>query len=344
MRRSEQYRFKLALLNAIFISLITSGVRRYWDKNDLLHPPEIAVLFMTGFIVSITSWVLLFRAFDFKKPYKGWKLLKAVALFLLITAIASVLYVSIVSCFKNVIIESARKLTDIFQLISWGVGRCLPINAFILIIKYSSDENELKRKVMLRNEMLINENIIAKYEALKQQINPHFLFNSLNTLKSLIRLDAERSVEYVIGLSDVYRYLLKHGDNITVTLREEIGFLNAYIFLLERRFENNLTVNVDIPENYLDSLIPPVSLQILIENAVKHNVVSKARPLRIQIGIENHRILVQNNLQPRYSVEVSTGTGLGTIDHRYRLLIDKSIIINSGEKTFTVYLPIISAK
>lgn len=344
MQRSEQYRFKLALLNALFISLITSGVRRYWDEHDLLHPPEIAVLFTTGFIVSLTSWVLLFGTFDFKKPYRGWKLLRAAGLFLLITAIASVLYVSIISCFKNVIIESAPKLTDVFQLISWGVGRCLPINAFILIIKYSTDENELKRKVMLRNEMLLNENVIAKYEALKQQINPHFLFNSLNTLKSLIRIDAERSVDYVIRLSDVYRYLLKHGENVTVTLREEMGFLNAYIFLLESRYENNLTVNVDIPENYLDALIPPVSLQILIENAVKHNVVSKARPLSIQVSIEDENIVVRNNLQPRYSVEISTGTGLGTIDHRYRLLTDKGIHIHSGEQTFTVYLPVISAK
>lgn len=339
----KKYRIRIALLNAVFIGLITSGVRHYGEKDDLLYAREIMVLFLDGFLLALISWFLIFRMFDFKTAYGKHGIVRFVGLFLLIMLVTTGFYIGLLSCFREVLVENRSKFYDLSDLVSWGGVRVLLINVFVLTIKYSTDSNEAKREALLKNEMLMNENIVSKYEALKQQVNPHFLFNSLNSLKSLIKTDTERSVDFVIRLSDVYRYLLKHGAHGTVALREELDFMNAYIFLLERRYEQNLHIDVDLPEEYLDTMIPPVSLQILVENAVKHNIVSSARPLNVRIAIEDNCILVENNLQPKYSTEKSEKIGLGTIDNRYRLLTEKRIEVKNEEGKFRVYLPLILA-
>lgn len=334
----------IAILNAIFIALITSGARHYGDYGDrdnLLTTSEIAALFLAGFVISLTSWIIIFTSFDFRISYKRWRIVQAALRFLLITIVTATVYILILNYYRPVMVEYKSKFEEWSVLCQWGYYRCLLINVFILIIKFSTDNNIAKREALLKNEMLLKENIVAKYEALKQQVNPHFLFNSLNSLKSLIMVHPERSVDFVIRLSDVYRYLLKHGVNGTVTLREELEFLQSYIFLLERRYETNLSIEIELPEPYLSSVIPPVSLQILVENAVKHNVVSAAKPLSVRIGIREDFIHVENDLQPRYSVEKSEKIGLATLDYRYRLLSEKGVRIEKMEKKFSVLLPLI---
>lgn len=331
----------LAILNALFIGLISSEVRRYGRTDDLLTKPEIIALFLAGFIVCLASWATIFTVFDFKRTYNSWRILRGFAIFLLITSLATCLYLMILYNFRPVMIENRSKFEEWGDLLQWGCFRCSLFNIFILIIKFSTDNSAAKREALLKNEMLLKENIAARYEALKQQVNPHFLFNSLNSLKSLIMIDVERSVDFVIRLSDVYRYLLKHSTKGTVSLKDELEFLHAYIFLLQGRYETNLSIEIDLPEPYLDSIIPPVSLQILIENAVKHNVVSSARPLKVRISIHDDCILVENDLQPRYSIERSEKIGLSTLDHQYRLLSEKGIRIETKDNKFSVFLPLI---
>ncbi|MCF6403130.1 histidine kinase [Chitinophaga filiformis] len=343
-RKMSKIRPRIAILNAIFIALITSGARHYGDygeRDNLLTTSEIAALFLAGFVISLTSWIIIFTSFDFRTSYKRWRIIQAALRFLLITIVTAFIYILILNYYRPVMVEYKSKFEEWSVLCQWGYYRCLLINFFILIIKFSTDNNIAKREALLRNEMLQKENIVAKYEALKQQVNPHFLFNSLNSLKSLIMVHPERSVDFVIRLSDVYRYLLKHGVNGTVTLSEELEFLQSYIFLLERRYETNLSIEIDLPERYLSSIIPPVSLQILIENAVKHNVVSAAKPLSVRISIQDDFIHVENDLQPRYSIEKSEKIGLATLDHRYRLLSEKGVRIETKEKKFSVLLPLI---
>jgi PAS domain S-box-containing protein len=168
---------------------------------------------------------------------------------------------------------------------------------------------------------LQKENLQSQFEVLRQQVNPHFLFNSLNVLTSLIKLEPDLAEKFTEHLSKVYRYVLENKDNDLVNLQTELDFLDAYIFLLNIRFMDKIVVKVDIGEHKRECQILPLALQLLIENAIKHNAMSKRNPLKIEIFIDNENILhVENNLQERESHMVSTGVGLQNIAHRYHLL------------------------
>ncbi|GAB1452535.1 hypothetical protein MASR2M47_25910 [Draconibacterium sp.] len=168
---------------------------------------------------------------------------------------------------------------------------------------------------------LQKENLQSQFEVLRQQVNPHFLFNSLNVLTSLIKLEPDLAEQFTEHLSKVYRYVLENKDNDLVSLQTELDFLDAYIFLLHIRFLDKIEVKVAIPDAKKELLILPLALQLLIENAIKHNSMSKKNPLIIEISVDNKNVLqVENNLQERESHMVSTGVGLKNIEHRYHLL------------------------
>lgn len=168
---------------------------------------------------------------------------------------------------------------------------------------------------------LQKENLQSQFEVLRQQVNPHFLFNSLNVLTSLIKLEPDLAEQFTEHLSKVYRYVLENKDNDLVSLQTELDFLDAYIFLLNIRFMDKIVVVVDISEQKRDYQILPLALQLLIENAIKHNAMSKRNPLKIDIFIDAENVLhVENNLQERESHMASTGVGLRNIAHRYHLL------------------------
>jgi PAS domain S-box-containing protein len=184
--------------------------------------------------------------------------------------------------------------------------------------------HESTMKLTEANTQLIRlqkENLQSQFEVLRQQVNPHFLFNSLNVLTSLIKLEPDLAEQFTEHLSKVYRYVLENKDNDLVSLQTELDFLDAYIFLLNIRFMDKIVVKVDIGEQKRDCQILPLALQLLIENAIKHNAMSKRNPLRIEIFIDSENVLhVENNLQERESHMASTGVGLRNIAHRYHLL------------------------
>lgn len=184
--------------------------------------------------------------------------------------------------------------------------------------------HESTLKLTEANTQLIRlqkENLQSQFEVLRQQVNPHFLFNSLNVLTSLIKLEPDLAEQFTEHLSKVYRYVLENKDNDLVSLQTELDFLDAYIFLLNIRFMDKIIVKVDIGEQKRECQILPLALQLLIENAIKHNSMSKRNPLKIEIFIGPDNVLhVENNLQERESHMVSTGVGLRNIAHRYNLL------------------------
>lgn len=184
--------------------------------------------------------------------------------------------------------------------------------------------HESTLKLTEANTQLIRlqkENLQSQFEVLRQQVNPHFLFNSLNVLTSLIKLEPDLAEQFTEHLSKVYRYVLENKDNDLVSLQTELDFLDAYIFLLNIRFMDKIVVKVDVSEQKRECQILPLALQLLIENAIKHNAMSKRNPLKIDIFIDNENVLhVENNLQERESHMVSTGVGLRNIAHRYHLL------------------------
>lgn len=193
-----------------------------------------------------------------------------------------------------------------------------------------------------RSEMLARENLQSQFDALKNQVDPHFLFNSLNTLAALIDENNEPAQKYLDQLSDVYRYVLLSKDRSTVTLQEDLTFLDAYIYLNKTRFRENLLIQNEIRPEYHQHQVAPLTLQMLVENAIKHNVVSKERPLTIRIYHENpDYITVQNNIQEKTILEKSTKVGLQNIINRYNLINPKKIEIQRLEGFFTVKLPLL---
>jgi two-component system, LytTR family, sensor kinase len=190
-------------------------------------------------------------------------------------------------------------------------------------------------------EMLKRENLQAQLNALRTQVNPHFLFNNLNTLTSLIPENPQHAMNFVQQLSRVYRHILDVKDEKSILLKDELEVLNAYTFLLKTRFDKNLDVTINIPETRLKARIVPLSLQILMENAIKHNVVSSEKPLHIDVFTDNGSLVVSNNLQMKNQVNESTGIGLDNIRNRYKLISEKPVKVTESETNFTVSIPLI---
>lgn len=198
------------------------------------------------------------------------------------------------------------------------------------------------QQVQMENQQLHAENLLNQYEALKNQLNPHMLFNSLNTLRSLIRETPDRAQEYLQELSRVLRYTLQENINQSVTLREEMEFVSAYIFLLKMRYEDNLLFDIRIDEASESRILPPMSVQLLIENAVKHNEISNRRPLTIRIyDEEGSRLVVSNPIQHKLTASRGTGIGLANLSKRYLLLFEQEIEVKEGNNTFVVSIPLI---
>jgi sensor histidine kinase YesM len=196
------------------------------------------------------------------------------------------------------------------------------------------------RNSLAELERFRKENVEYQFEMLKLQLNPHFLFNSLNTLSSLVYEDTEKSAEFIRKLSDVYRYVLDNRDRELVSLKQEMEFISAFTFLLGIRFQEMVFFKVDIRKDAMSKQIAPMTVQLLVENAVKHNVASKGKPLTIEISTENDVLWVMNNLQLKHRTE-NTGVGLKNIKSRYSYLTDRRVEIIQAETSFKVKIPLI---
>lgn len=203
--------------------------------------------------------------------------------------------------------------------------------------------NEQLKEVQLRAERLEKENLQSQFSALKSQLSPHFLFNSFSILTSLIEKNPEKSVLYVNRLSKSYRYILDHANQESVTLRTELDFVDAYVFLLKSRFEEKLHVDVEIAQNLRNQCkIAPLTLQLLIENAVKHNQMSTENPFQITIHNEGEYLVVSNPMRKRKGVGPSPEIGLPNIVRRYALLTTVPVLISETDHTFTVKIPLLT--
>lgn len=180
-----------------------------------------------------------------------------------------------------------------------------------------------------------------KLDTLKNQVNPHFLFNSLNTLVTMIPEEPELATEFVQKLSSSYRNILEVRDEKLIPIRQELKALESYIYLLKTRFQGKIHIFNKLDESLMDHFILPLSLQILIENAVKHNITSSAKPLKVEIFEHDNFVVVKNNLQPKTQNYNSTKMGLANIRSRYSLLIHREIVVQKTADEFIVKLPII---
>lgn len=218
----------------------------------------------------------------------------------------------------------------------------LLINAFIVAVTDIVLYYHQSHKKALNIEIIKKNKARFQYDQLKQQLNPHFLFNSLNVLDYLIHTNPDKASDFVGKLAGIYRYLLNKENEALVPLKEELDFALSYVDLLKERFDKGLAVTVEVPGACYGKQIIPCGLQLLIENATKHNVISPETPLSIHVFIENNFIVVQNNLQPRmHRRPESAGVGLKNIEGQYGTAFHKTIEVHKTKNAFTVRLPLL---
>lgn len=191
-------------------------------------------------------------------------------------------------------------------------------------------------------ENLRQELTQIKFEVLKSQINPHFMFNSLNVLSGLINKDVKKAQVFIDEFSQVYRYVLETIEKPVSSLNKELDFMRSYLFLQQIRYGEDLYYSVDINCGSLNKVLPPLSLQVVLENAIKHNIVNKAKPLHISIYEENEFLVVRNSLQPKISAPASTGLGIKNLVKRYGMITDISPVFSLDASFYYARLPLIS--
>lgn len=203
---------------------------------------------------------------------------------------------------------------------------------FLKQLRESQVEAEQFRKMSLQ----------AQFQSLKDQVNPHFLFNNLNVLSTLVYKDPEVALEFIQQFSNVYRYVLQSGEKELVEVSEEINFMASYVYLLRTRFSDSLDIQIDLPHYILNWYTVPVALQMLMENAIKHNISSKNKPLRIEVFVgEGPSLVVRNNIQPKQKMEESTHIGLKNIARRYDFVSGKKVEVVRDADWFMVKLPLL---
>ncbi|NRD19682.1 histidine kinase [Winogradskyella eckloniae] len=198
------------------------------------------------------------------------------------------------------------------------------------------------QKNKIKEQKVIAGTASAKFDALKNQLDPHFLFNSLNVLTSLIEENPKNAQKFTTSLSKVYRYVLEQKSKELVTVDEELNFARTYMSLLKMRFEDSIIFEIPDKASNPESKVVPLSLQLLLENAVKHNMVTSNKPLHVTIYEDGNHLVVMNNLQPKQIVKKSSGVGLENIKQRYSLLSKRKVHINQREKDFAVAIPMLT--
>jgi sensor histidine kinase YesM len=261
-----------------------------------------------------------------------------ITVLVLIVISGSIYYVWLfeINIFYNIEKEEPVSVFKIDMLRAFGLTVVFAgLNQFFWI---SSDKKKLELSILALQKEVIN----SKYSSLKSQISPHFLFNSLNTLTSLIYEDRDLASDFVSGLASCYRYILDNKEEDLVTLDKEMQFLDSFIFMMKVRHNEAITIHTDIDKRYLSKLIPTLSIQMLVENALKHNYYSKEKPIKIEIYIDHNRILIINNLKKRLDSQESTQLGLKNIKNRYAFYTKEEVIIENSNHTFKVSMPLLS--
>lgn len=340
------YDKKTALTAAIILSfvlafiLLSSSI--YALSIDSSTDIDVSNLISIKSAISLLSNTLLFyflfrfqfwaiaRYSNSRHQYKMWLLL---VLLFLITAIFSPVFSKMQWWWyrdkvSGKIYSTLHYVKDVTILI---------ISFLFTALIYLINQNH---KNVTENQNLIIENLRNRYNALRNQTDPHFLFNSLNTLNGLIGYDDERAQEYIEQLSGVFRYTMQ--DHTVTKVSEELQFIDSYIYLMKIRYNDGLLVECNIEDEHKNYFIVPFGLQLLVENAVKHNVVSHKNPLSIVIqSTSTKTIRVENNLQPKQSGQESRGLGLANLNECYRLMFGKEILIEANDRYFAVEIPLI---
>ena len=307
------------------------------DQTELTLDSSLQV-WVFSFAFLLISWFLnskLTRVLF--SPSNKWNIVVRILIIIVLNSLLVIVIAFIVRS-ENYLTSTSTNADFLITFIRASVGVGL-----IFLVQFTLNLNARNQKVALQNQMLRTENLQAQFELLRRQISPHFLFNSLSTLHALIRSSNKDAEQFVLKLADIYRVLLIQKEKETITVNEELELLNDYTFLLFIRYEQNISIDIDIPDALRQNSIPTFAIQLLLENCVKHNIVSKDKPLHIKIfDSGNHSLTIENNLQPKNSPENSTGHGLSNLKKRYEFLgINEGVKVFSDESVFRVRIKIL---
>ncbi|WP_372948001.1 sensor histidine kinase [Mariniphaga sp.] len=324
------------MTGAFFISLLFSILL----AGRVFHEGLPIMILLTWLQLEIFIWLgfRFFRDLDVSvSQFKKKTIVRLVLFYLVVIIIASAFFLAVFFLQKIINGVSFTSALSAFkqQEISGFISATLIGFAFgTLFFFYSQWSDALKRE-----EKLAQEKLLFQYETLKSQVNPHFLFNSLNTLSSLVHSNPSLSEEFIRKLSNNYRYILENQEKDLVPLTDEVQFVQEYFALQKIRDEEKIELKVELTETE-NVLIPPVSLQLLTENALKHNAATRKNPMVITIHNEGlDKLVVRNNLQPKSQLSNSSKTGLKNLNERCRLILKREIEINQTNTEFIVKIP-----
>lgn len=335
---------KLLLILSVCLQIIVISQVYFFGNQHAHTPNELIIQFIRGTILTMLGLFLLSYPNLFLINYLNrtfpWKqfILKRFVIQFPVSVFIGVLVTPFILFLASRIMTFEEELYVVFINNAYYFSLA---NLFLMVILeawiYFSESLQAKIKA----ENLEKELIGVKFEVLKNQINPHFMFNSLNVLSSLIETDIDKAQRFIEEFSHIYRYVLETIEKPVVSVNEELSFVRSYVFLQQIRHGATLEFTVDIPAESLGLLLPPLSLQVVLENAIKHNKLTHDEPLKIEIAVKDESLIVNNNIQPKISISSSTGLGQANLTKRYEMISDRAPKFTVQMNQYVVELPLL---
>lgn len=338
----SKWRFVWMFFTGIVISFVMRAILPLPPRFEIDSTRNILFSILQSIIITFLVWEGTLRFDHWVSKFWPWEKTFGKRFFLVMLGSMLICVASImtVGAFFDTYICHFPLVKDpnIFYIC---LGIALNFSVMILFVEFGLQIFRKWKQSLVEIEQYKALTAQAKLENLQHQVNPHFLFNNMSVLTSLIYKDQDKAVDFVNQLSKVYRYLLDNKDNELVSVAQELAFIESYAYLLNIRYSPNLNVVLNIPDSSLQLHLPPLSVQLLLENAIKHNVVSTASPLTIEIRVEEEYLVVSNSKKLRKVTEESSKTGIQNIRDRYHFFSSKAVIVEDTETSFTVKIPLL---
>ena len=334
----------IGFLIGFTMSFIFIGIQVMAGNQDLGNYDQILEQVGSYMLYSIVLTFINSSWFDYLNGKVEWK--KYGRYRLLIGALGGVVFTMLgifaIRKFLEMYVggESWEEFISEERIVHYYIA--LLITLVVTVFFHAVHFYKLSRDKQIKEQKIIAGTASARFDALKNQLDPHFLFNSLNVLTSLIEEDSAQAQKFTTSLSKVYRYVLEQKNKDLVTVNEELQFAKTYVRLLKMRFEDSIVFDIPEESSNPEARIVPLSLQLLLENAVKHNIVMAGKPLHIKVFEQDGYLVISNNLQEKSVVKKSSGVGLRNIQQRYQILTDREVVINKSRDTFQVSIPMLT--
>jgi hypothetical protein len=327
----------VSIFLVLLLVKVITGVAIRFDFHLLVNFGYTMLYSLVLYFVNAILFIYLDKFFEVDRFTK-----RRVFIGFLGSFIVSILAIFLLRIFEDVVVEG-KTFSAFFQnevLANYLVAVIMTF--FVTLAFHTFFFYKAYQENKVKEQKIIAGTASAKFESLKNQIDPHFLFNSLNVLSSLIEENPENAQRFTTSLSKIYRYVLEQKDKELVSVEEELAFAKTYMNLLKMRFENSLFYELPTTIPNPEAKVVPLSLQLLLENTVKHNVVSEQRPLHIRIFIEGDYLAIQNDYQKKEVLQDRRGVGLQNIINRYGIITNRKVLIEQNEQIFTVKIPVLT--